>query len=311
VEVDLNKQGRSAAGADGEEGDGEETAEEVDTPWFVPALGSGVALAVVATLVWAVLQFYLTAGKENDLAQLEQSITDKKSQLEAMTKQQDELASLKQKKLVLERIVKHGTPRVAAMQILRANIPEGVRLTSMRLNDASVTAGCTSVDFTKASHYAINLQGSNLLDDVHISDLHRLKKFPQLVGFAVDANVRPELAAMKVDINGSDPAKIAAAGAHNIKVLMFFDGKEAGINQLKNALTQIAEKYPSISVQQVEVGDAANKALVDKYQVKKGPELYIVDNAGTTVEHIPRIDVASLTAALDRASKLAQTSTTK
>ena len=309
VQVDLNKQGRSTVTAgDGEAGD-EGEAEEVDTPWFVPALGSGIALALVATLAWGVLVYYLSANKDTELATLEQSLTEKKSQLDQMTKQQDELAALKQKKDVLEKIVKHGTPRVAAMQVMRESIPEGVSLRTLKLTDGAVTATCAAVDFTKASHYAINLQGSNVLDEVHISDMHRQKKSPQTVVFAIDGVVKPELANMKVDVDAVPGA--AAVPATAVKVILFVKSKDTACDQLKTALASIAEKYKDISVQPVDIADPANKQLIEKFAIKNAPDVYIVDAKGATLEHFPNVSVANLTMALDKASKLAQTTTTK
>ena len=311
VEVDLNKQGRSTATADGgEEGD-EETAEEVDTPWFVPALGAGVALTLVATLAWAVLQFYMTAGKDTELAQLEQSITEKKSQVDQMTKQQNDLNDLKQKRDVLERIVKHGEPRVATMQVMRESIPEGVSVRTLKLTEGGITANCTAVDFTRASHYAINLQGSNMLNDVHISDMHRLKKTPQVVAFALDAIVKPEMASRKVEVNPQDAGATAANPAGPFKVLLFFKANDQQSEQLKTAAAPILQQYKAVSVQQIYTADAASKDLVDKYHVTGTPDGFVIDKTGNVIDHITSVNVANLTAALEKVSKLAQTGNTK
>lgn len=198
VEINLNKEGRTAAPT-GEDGEAGEFEEEVDTPWFIPAVASGAVACLLVVLGWAVLQFYLSGAKDAELAQLDEEITSQKSQVEQLSKQQDELALLKQKQDVLNKIVNHGTPRTAILTTIRQNVPEGVQLCTIHLNDNKFVAGCLSIDFTKASHYAINLQGSNMLDDVKLVDVHRLKKFPEQIGFGLDGLVKPEAAQVDVD----------------------------------------------------------------------------------------------------------------
>lgn len=212
VECNLNKQGRAAIVDEGGE-EGEEGAEEeVDTPWFVPTVAAGVAAALLVVLGWATLAFYLSGQKDAELATIEEEITQQKAQVEQMSKQQDEIARLREKEEILNKIVNHGTPRSTILKTVRETVPEGVQLCNIKLNDNNFSAGCLSVDFKKASHYAINLQGTNLLDEVKLMDIHRLKKAPEQVGFTLDALVRPEAANVPLDqpAPAADPNKPVA-----------------------------------------------------------------------------------------------------
>jgi type IV pilus assembly protein PilM len=213
VEVNLNKQGRSAATEDGDE-DEEEGEEEVPTPWFAPALAVGSIAAVLAIGAYAAVAFYFTGVQETEIAQIEEQIATEKSQVDQMSKQQDEVIALKQKQEMLNKIVNHGTPRSVILQTMKNNVPEGVSLTRLELTDNKFLASGNSVNFTKASHYAINLQGTNLLDECKIVNVHRLKTSPQVVGFQLSAQIKPEAATMPLDSATSQaPAPIQPASA--------------------------------------------------------------------------------------------------
>jgi type IV pilus assembly protein PilM len=217
VEVDLNKQGRTVIV--GDEGDeGEEAEEEVDTPWFTPALVSGVAALLLATVGWAALQYYFIGSQDTEIARLEEQITTEKQQVEQMSKQQDELAVLKQKQEILSKIINHGMPRSVILNVVKNNVPEGVQVATLSLTDNRFNAGCLSVDFTKASHYAINLQGSNLLDEVHLADVHRLKQFPQRVGFTLTGTIKPEAATTSLEALNAPPA-VSDAGTGGTELI--------------------------------------------------------------------------------------------
>lgn len=199
VEIDLNKAGRTSLSAGGGENGDDEPVEEVDTPWFVPALGAGVALALIATIAWGVIQFYMSSDADNQIVKLEEDIALKKTQVAAMSRDQDDLAFLKQKRDVLERIVKHGTPMTTMLAAMRDNIPQGVQLANANVTPDRFNIACQSVDFGKASHYAINLQGANVLDEVTLNDIHRLKKAPAVVVFHISAYLKPEVLTSKTN----------------------------------------------------------------------------------------------------------------
>lgn len=214
VEVDLNKQGRSVMGGE-EGGEGEEGVEgfeeEVDTPWFIPAVGLGVASCLLAVIAWAVLAFYLSGEKDNELTALDEQITQQKAQVEQMDKQKEELAALKQKQDILNKIVNHGTPRTAVLRTMRETIPEGVQVANLKLSDNKFIIGGKSIDFTKVSHYAINLEGTNLLEEIKLVDIHRVKKAPEQIDFAINALVKPEAA--QVDTEDKAPEQPPVADA--------------------------------------------------------------------------------------------------
>jgi Tfp pilus assembly protein PilN len=212
VEVDLNKQGRTVL-EEGEEEEGEEEEEEEDipTPWFGPALGVGVVACILAIGAYAAFAMYLSGAADSEIARLEEQITTEKQQVDQMSKQQEEVAVLKQKQELLNKIVNHGAPRTAIMQVLKNTVPEGVQVTGFTLTDNKLDASCLSTTFAKASHYAINLQGSNLLEDCKIANIHRLKAFPEMIGFSLTGLVKPD--ASNIPLEAADAAGATSAPA--------------------------------------------------------------------------------------------------
>ncbi|HEY9792657.1 MAG TPA: type IV pilus assembly protein PilM [Candidatus Obscuribacterales bacterium] len=198
VEIDLNKQGRTTLGG-GEDGDGEEEGEEeAETPWFVPTVAAGIGIALIVTCAWGACQ-YFAGQKQAELDELDQKVQEQQKQLDQMTKSQGELAGLRYKKEVLERIVKHGQPVAALMNLTRETIPQGVMLNSFSLSQNRFEAKGIALDFARASHYAINLQGTNLVNTVSVVDPHRVKNKPQVVGFEIRANIVPEASKLTID----------------------------------------------------------------------------------------------------------------
>lgn len=195
VEIDLNKQGRAplSTGEEGEETD-EVVEEEIPTPWFGPALATGIVALLLAFGAYAAFAFYLLGAQETEIARLEEQINTEKAQVDQMSKQQEELSALKQKQEVLNKIINHGTPRSVILETVKSNVPDGVQLVKIEMTDNRFTAGAQAISFTKASHYAINLQGSNLIDDCRVANVHRLKQAPQVVGFQLNGEIKPEAA---------------------------------------------------------------------------------------------------------------------
>lgn len=214
VQIDLNKEGRIAMPSEGGEGgeEGGEEAEEVDTPWFIPAVSVGGVAAAASVIAYAAIAFYLSPGKDAEIAQLDEEIQTQKNQLEQMSKTQDELALLKQKQAVLNKIVNHGEPRTIVLNALAKNVPEGIMVQTVKFEDAKLTATGLGTTFAKASHYAINLMGTNLMDDVTLDKIHRLKKSPEQIGWEITAMIKPEAAEAK-DTSGDPPADAPTAQA--------------------------------------------------------------------------------------------------
>jgi len=312
VEVDLNKQGRNAmpmeSRTSGEDGDEEGGEEEVDTPWFFPALGVGIAACLIAVLGYAVLAFYLSGQLDTELVTLEEDLTRQKSEVDRMSKQKDELAVLRQKQEVLNKIINHGTPRSAILQTVRETVPSGVQVCNLELIENRFQAACLSIDFTKASHYAINLQGSNLLDDINLVDIHRLKKYPEQISFNINGIIKPEAA--QVDI---DAVKPVADGSTKPRLIYFTQNNNDACKSFVAVLDAAKAKYaPKFDFQTVDMDDPANKALVDKYHVTSAPDTYIVDLAGNVVEHLSGpVPAGLVTAALEKFSQVATASDTK
>jgi type IV pilus assembly protein PilM len=306
VEVNLNKQGRStlSEGGGGEDGEEGEEEEEVDTPWFVPTLAGGVALCLISGLVWAALSFYFTNGKATELAELESQIESAKHQVEVMEKAQGELASLRDKKNVLERIVKHGEPRSVIVKVLKDAIPPGVQVISMTVNDTEVKLNCQSIDFAKASHFAINLQGSNMLEDVKLGNVKRLKKNPAAIAFQVAAAVNPDAASINPDdyklppapaegladgTNGQQGMKFASITGGSVRtsgnqrpaLYYFFSPKNPVCKAFQPQFEIAKKKYQSqADFNVIDFDDLSNAEMVDKFKVKSSPDIVFVDNRG-------------------------------
>lgn len=312
VEVDLNKQGRNAMTVtertDSDDEEGEDDEEDIDTPWFVPSLGVGIAACLVVVLGWAVLAFYLSGQLDSELVTLEEDLTRQKSQVDRMSKEKDELAVLLQKQQVLSKIINHGTPRSAILQVVRETVPVGVQLCTLELAENRFQTQCNSIDFTKASHYAINLQGSDLLDDVTLADVHRMKKAPQQIVFNISGLIRPEAA--QVDI---DAAKPIAGGPARPKLICFTQNKNDASKSFVVVLDAAKAQYaPKFDFQMLDLDDPANKGLIDQYHVTSAPDTYIVDSTGKVVQHLSGpVSAGTVTAALDKVGQVAAATATK
>lgn len=314
VEVDLNKSGPSSVSTETGEagGDDEEAEEEVDTPWFVPALGAGVLSLAIAAGVWATFAFYLTADSEAQLVAIEESITNQKQQADQMAKQQEELVALRQKKEVLERIVNHGTPTACILQAIRDNVPQGVQVTTVNLTESSFTANGLSTDFAKVSHYVINLDGSNYFEDAKLSNIHRIKKAPDQIGFDVQAGVNPEVKTkVFTEENPNNPDKVSS---DKPRVLYFYAQWCSQCKKLGPSLEQAAAKLADkVEFVKIDVDDKANASLVAKYSAKVIPDVYFVDTNGETITHLlgAQATANATMAALDKVSKVATASGTR
>ena len=288
VQIDLNGGATETAGA-GDDEEGEDVA-EVDTPWFMPALLVGGAAMVLTIAAWAFFSQIVVPGKNEELAKLEQTITENKSKIEQQSKVQKQLTVLEARKTALEQTVKHGTPMTIVMQALKENTPQGVRVLGVKVAGNSATITGTAANFAKVSHLAINLQGSNVFSNVETGYIKRPKEKPQQINFSVDT-------ALNQDLNSrfAEPQDIAsasggssAAGDGSPKVLAFWANWCPPCQRMKPFLDEAMKKYSmDFPIQMVDIDDPANANLVKQYGVKSVPDLYFLDGKGQTTDHVP------------------------
>lgn len=295
VQVDLNKgePGDMGGGDAGDEGD-EAPGEEVDTPWFMPALLVGGASMLIIVGLWAFFQYLVIPGKEKDLADLEQQITENKAKLAALSKVQKEVTALEQRKQALEAIVKHGTPMTVVLQALKENVPQGVKVNSVKIQGNSATVAGNSSSFSKVSHLAINLQGSNVFSNADVEFIKRPKERPQQINFQVQTALSPDLnnrTGEPTDISGASGSGnisgLPGGGTGRPALLNFMASWCPPVQRMKPLMDQITQKYGSdIQIQNIDIDDPANAQLVKQYSVKSLPDVFFLDSKGQVVEHI-------------------------
>ncbi|MBX9687672.1 MAG: type IV pilus assembly protein PilM [Candidatus Obscuribacterales bacterium] len=190
VGINLN-QGERTEG-EYEEGE-EEEVEEIDTPWFKPALIAGSVIAALVVGAWGFVQFAVIPGKDAELAQLEGEITDGKTKLAAMDKAQAAMPALEQTKTDLSDKLNRGTPTAVLLQTLRDQVPQGLGIVNIALKGSNVSIGGNSSDFSKVSHLAINLSGSNKFSNVEMGSVKRFYNKPELIYFRLNGTLSPDL----------------------------------------------------------------------------------------------------------------------
>ncbi len=191
VGIDLN-QGAPEAGEMADE-DEEGEFEEVDTPWYVPGLVAGGVIMAIVVAVYMYFSYMVIPGKEQELAQLDQEITEAKAKLDQLNKKQADVEGLEARKKALESIVNHGTPMTILMQTLKDTIPRGVYVSNVKVQGSSATITGHSADFSKVSHLAINLQGSNTFSNVDLAFIKRHYPSPSLILYQLDGTLAPDL----------------------------------------------------------------------------------------------------------------------
>lgn len=332
VAVNLNQSEPQGDEADAE---GEPVVEEVDTPWFVPALAGGGALAVILLAVMLYFQCLVIPGKDQEAAALEEQITETKKKIESMTKQQDELAPLEQRKTALEKVVNHGTPMTVLMKAVQENTPDGVRVVSMNLEGLVATIIGKSTSFAKSSYMAINLEGSNLFSAMDISYVKRLKKFPQQINFQLTAIFANDLDKKTVDnpvssigANGNNQATGASlsSAAGNLasgspavaggraKVLDFYATWCLPCQRMKPFMEQAQHKYGGqMEFVAIDIDDPNNKALVTRYGIRSVPNVFFLDAQGNVVQHLKGFGGSGeeIFSACDKLRTVASKATTK
>ncbi len=320
VSIDLNAGAPEEGAYGGDDGEEGEAVEEVDTPWFVPGLlvsGGIMALLIVA---YCFVQYAQLPQKENELADLDKAITSSKAQLDQLNSAQENVVALENRKRALDEIVNHGTPMTVVMQTLKENVPQGVNVQNVKIGGNSATITGASSDFSKVSHLSINLQGSNVFQNVDVEQIKRNYNAPGRINYSLTATLTPDIGqktATPSDINvnhtASGPGDLLA-GATGPRVLNFYSAQVLTCQQMKPAVDQAQQKYSGqFQFQTVDVDDPNNANLMKKYDIRTAPVLVFLDAQGNESDRVKGFDGKSdaLFAACDKLSKVASKSPTK
>lgn len=349
VEINLNKGPTDGAFdyTDDEEGP-ELEEEEVDTPWFAPALIVGGVIALSVLVGWAVLASVIIPGKDQEIASLEEEISRSKTQLDSLSKTQEEVKKLEGKKLALEDIVKHGNPMSVILAAVRSNVPQGVQVFGLKVEGSSCRIVGSAADFSKVSHFAINLVGSNVFSTGDIGFIKRLKTRPEQINYQLNCTVSPDVLkkvapepeefiaggqdganSEQGDPNNQGPISSlpeatgggkAFSGPNQLAagrrpVLLDFTATWCGpCKALKPMLAQLRQNYgDKIEFKEIDIDDPQNKTLVDRYGVKSIPNLVFLDGRGDKIDQQVGFggSVGPIKSSLDKLVRLASQSTTK
>jgi type IV pilus assembly protein PilM len=191
VELDLNKDGPSA---DVVEDFGSRPTVQVfeeDTPWFMPALGAGLGIAIVVGGLWAYSSQYDAPKKQAELEALNLEITNGKKQVDTLKALKDENIVLQQKKQLLDGIVKHAQQYSSILQTVSTDSPAGIQFDKVELTSDSLKVEGRAIDFANVSNFALNLGTSPLLHDSTINFAERQKTDPRVIEFQVTAKTAP------------------------------------------------------------------------------------------------------------------------
>lgn len=302
VDLDLNKEGPSAAITEGMEARPTvRIVSEAETPWFVPALAGGLsALAIIAGL-WVYFSQYDVPKKQAELDRLEQEIELGKRQLKNLTSLRQENQQLQRKRQVLDTIINEGRPWAAVLDTVRNSTPPGLQVRKIVLSGNSLTVEGNAVDFTKVSHMAINLDGSPLLDDSTVNLAKRqMTTDPRVIDFSINARIRTE---------AGGGVKVASRP----QVLDFYADWCGPCKQMQPVMEEARRKWgDKVEFVTVNADDPANRPLMEKYNVKSIPNLCFLDARGNLVEQIVGFEGADpIYSALERVTSLAQTGTTR
>ncbi|MBI4532917.1 MAG: type IV pilus assembly protein PilM [Candidatus Melainabacteria bacterium] len=302
VDLELNKELPATSAVEGlEEHRTQRVISEVQTPWFMPAISSGVGLVLVVAGLWAYFSQYDVPKKQNELAQLETDIELGKRQLKNMSNLKEDNELLTRKKKVLDIIVNQGRPWSYVLQIIRQCTPPGLQVRKVVLSGNSVTVEGSAIDFTKVSHLAINLGGSPILTDSTVEWTKRqMSTDPRVIDFGVTARLRPGV--------GAHPSLAGKA-----QVLDFSADWCEPCRQVKPIIEEAKQKYADkVEFVVLNADDQANKSLLAKYQVKSIPTLCFIDDKGNLVDKLVGFNGAQpIWVALEKVVQVAQLATPK
>ncbi|MBY0356717.1 MAG: type IV pilus assembly protein PilM [Candidatus Obscuribacterales bacterium] len=307
VEINLNQSEPDFGGAEGD------APPERPTPWFVPALAGGGGLALLSLMVFLYFQFLVLPSKDKEMAELEAQISEGKQHSESMDKQKTEITALETRKKALETIINHGMPMTVLMKTIQENTPGGVSIVSIKVADGMATIDGICTDFSRPSHLAINLQGSNLFTRTDMNYVQRSEKHPETVNFEIGAMLGSGLESQRVD---NPLATIAGAPSVNKqgKVLDFFATWCPPCQRMKPFIEQARQKYgEQIEFVTVDIDDPKNAQLVSRYNVKSVPNLFFLDPQGNLVTQLKGFGGTAneIYAACDKLKQVAAQTVTK
>jgi type IV pilus assembly protein PilM len=220
VDVDLNREGPSGAAFEG--GEGGLPAIEVDTPWFKPALIVGVVALVAVLGVWVYISQVDIPRKQAEIQQLEADNQIAQSKLKNLPRLIEERDGLLRKKHVLQGIVNHLSPWPQVLSAVSDSCPDGVQIKKLEVSPAKITVTGTSTDFAKISHFAINLNGTNLATSTNIEMAKREQTDPRIIDFELNSLINPQAASQSpANLNPAQPQVSARPAA--------IPGKTAGL----------------------------------------------------------------------------------
>lgn len=317
VSVDLNQGAPEGGGGDDEGEEGE--VEEVDTPWFAPALIAGAVIALLVVGVWAFYTYAVIPGKDAQIGTLEEEIKANKVKLEQMAKTQDDVAGLENRKRSLEEIVNHGTPMSVVLQKLKENVPQGVSVVNVKVQGPSATIAGNAAEFSKVANLAINLQGSHAFSNVDIGFIKRLYASPAVILYQLDTSLVPDINQQTISLN-DDAANSAAAtsgggsgtggelAVSGPRVLNFYSAQILPCQRMKPFVDQAEQKYSGkFQFQTVDVDNPANAEMLKKYDIKVAGVLVFLDANGKVTDRLQGIEGKgdAIFAACDKLSKVA------
>jgi len=195
VDLNLNKEGPSAAAMEGMGRRTTVTIVEEPTPWFLPAMAGGLVVLALVLGFWLFLTQIDGPAKQKELQRLTEEIDRQKKQVTDLTKLREDIQVLARKKQVLDEIVKYGRPWAAVLKTIADDTPDGVQLKEISITGSRLKVAGTAVDFARVSNLAINLGSSPLLSDAAVEYAKRdTQTDPRPVAFEVVAQVRPNSA---------------------------------------------------------------------------------------------------------------------
>lgn len=292
VEIDLNQELEGGGGEEGDDDERVETIEEVDTPWFVPALGIGGAAAVLVIIACAVISLLMVPGKDTEIANLDNEIADKKTRLDKVKKTEGEISTLEARRDTLNGIVRHGTPVSVLLETIRDNVPQGLQVDKIKYEGTYCTIGGNCADFTKPAHMSINLLGSNQFSTADIAYIKRHKDHPKNIHFQINGSLSPELnnevtEGPKDEEPSVDHQASAEGTSGRPRILDFFASWCNPCQKMKPYIDDAKKRYgDKIEFVAVDIDDPKNAALVSKYSVNTVPQVFFLDTSGNVQSHL-------------------------
>lgn len=297
VEIDLNQEldgegGGGGGGGGGDDDEEGEPAEDVETPWFLPAVGIGGAAALLVLIGWAVIAMVVVPGKDTEIATLDNEIAEAKTRLDKVKKTEGEISTLETRRNILQAIVRHGTPISILLETIRDNVPQGLQVDKLRFEGTSCVIGGNCADFTKPAHLTINLLGSNRFTTADIGYIKRHKDHPGTINFQINGTLSPDLNNEVTEGPNDGPsldhqAALPGSSDGRLKVLDFTASWCNPCQKMKPFVEDAQKRFgDKIEFVTVDIDDPKNAALVAKYSVNTVPQLFFLDQSGNVQTHL-------------------------